>query len=54
MRWIVNAGSVLLGSNLAIEVAGGTLEFTYHELDLSDLAALIIDLKSFKANERFT
>jgi hypothetical protein len=54
MRGIVNPGSILLGFDLTLKVAGDALEFGDHDLDLSDLAALLIDLKSFQTNERLT
>jgi len=54
MRRIVNAGALLLRLDLAIEVAGDSLEFADHDLDLSDLAALLIDLEPLQANERLT
>jgi hypothetical protein len=50
----VNPGPILLGLDLALEVAGNALEFRDHDLDLSDLAALLINLKPFQANERLT
>src|SRR5271166_1637812 len=49
VRRIVNTGPVLLRFDLAIEVAGDALELADHDLDLSDLAALLIDLKSLQA-----
>jgi hypothetical protein len=50
----VNPGSILLGLDLTLEVAGNALELADHDLDLSDLAALLIDLKPFQADERLT
>ena len=54
MRRIVNAGAVLLGLNLAIEVGGHALELGHHRLDLRDLAPFFVDLELPQTNERLT
>ena len=53
MRRIVDAGAVLLGLDLAFEVAGDALELGDHAFDLRDLAALLVDLEFLQADERF-
>ena len=53
MPRIVNSGAVLLGLDLAIEIAGHALELGDHALDLRDLATPLVDLKLLEANERF-
>ena len=52
MRRIVDAGAVLLGLDLALEIDRHALELGDHALDLRDLAALLVDLKFLQANER--
>src|SRR5262249_2320382 len=54
MRGIVDAGTLLLAPDLAIEVAGHALELGDHALDLSDLAAPLVDLKLLQPDERVT
>ncbi len=54
MRGIVDARALLLGLDLALEVAGHAFELGDHAFDLSDLAALLVDLKLLQANERVT
>jgi hypothetical protein len=54
MRGIVDAGALLLGLDLAIEIAGHAVEFGDHRLDLSDLAPSLVDLKFLQANEGVT
>ena len=54
MRGIVDAGAVLLGLDLALEVARHALELGDHAFDLRDPAALFVDLKFLQADERFT
>jgi len=51
MTGIVDAGAVLLGLDLAIEIAADALEFGDHALDLRNLASLLVDLKFLQANE---
>jgi hypothetical protein len=53
MRGIVDAGAVLLGLDLALEVAGNAIELGDHAFDLRDPAALFVDLKFLQADERF-
>ena len=53
MRGIVDAGAVLLGLDLAVELAGDAVEFGDHGLDLGDLAPLLVDLKFLQADEGF-
>ena len=52
MAGIVDPGSVLLGLDLALEIAGDALELGDHAFDLRDLAPLLIDLKFLQANKR--
>ena len=52
MPGIVNPGTVLLGLDLALEIAADALELGDHALDLRDLPALLVDLKLLQANER--
>ena len=54
MRRIVDAGPLLLGLDLAFEIAGHALELGDHAFDLRDLAALLVDLKLLQPNERVT
>jgi hypothetical protein len=49
----MNAGAVLLGLDLAIEIARDAVELGNHAFDLRDSAALFVDLKFLQANERF-
>jgi hypothetical protein len=53
MGGIVDPGPVLLGFDLALEIAGDALEFGDHSSDLRDLAPLLLDLKLFQAHELF-
>jgi hypothetical protein len=53
MAGIVNAGAILLGLDLALEIGGDALELGNHAFDLRDLAAFLIDLKLPQPNERF-
>ena len=53
MGGIVDAGAVLLGLDLAVEVAGDALELGDHGLDLRDLAPLLVDLEFLQADEGF-
>src|ERR1700694_504783 len=52
MAGVVNPGAVLLGLDLALEIAADALEFGDHALDLCNLAPLLVDLKLLQANER--
>src|SRR5262249_22388356 len=49
MAGIVNPGSVLLGLDLALQIAGDALELGDHTLDLRHLAPLLVDLKLLQA-----
>jgi len=51
MARVVDPGPVLLGLDVAIEIAADALELTDHGLDLGDLATLLVDLKLLQANE---
>src|SRR5688572_23519139 len=53
MRRVVNAGTILFGLDLALEVARDAIELGNHAFDLRDPAALFVDLKLLQANERF-
>ncbi len=53
MGGIVDAGAVLLGLDLAIEIGRDAVEFGDHRLDLGDLAPLLVDLKLLQADEGF-
>jgi hypothetical protein len=50
VRRIVDAGTLLLGLDLMLEIDRHTLEVRDHALDLGDPAALLVDLKLFQAN----
>jgi hypothetical protein len=52
MAGVVNPGAILLGLDLALEIAADALELGDHALDLRDLAPLLVDLKLLQANER--
>src|SRR5690242_18161935 len=54
MRRIVDAGALLLGLDLAVEIGRHALELGDHALDLRDLAAPLVDLKLLQPNERVT
>ena len=53
MSGIVDTRTVLLDLDLALEIAGNTVELGDHRLDLSDLAPLLVDLKFFKTDKGF-
>ena len=53
-RFVVDASAVLLGLDLALEIAGHALELGDHDLDLRHLAAPLVDLKLFQPNKRVT
>ena len=53
MRGIVDARAVLLGLDLAVEIAGNAVEFGDHRLDLGDLAPFLVDLEFLQADQRF-
>ena len=53
MGGIVDTGAVLLELDLAFELGRDAVEFGDHGFDLSDLAALFIDLKFLQADECF-
>jgi hypothetical protein len=50
MRGIVDTRPILLDPDFALELAGHTIEFGNHCLDLRDLAALLVDLKLLEPN----
>jgi hypothetical protein len=54
MARIMNTGAILFGLDLALEVARDAIELGNHAFDLSDPAALFVDLKFFQADERFS
>src|SRR5262245_39210406 len=54
VRGIMDAGAILLGLDLAIEVDDHAFTFGDHGLDLRDPAPLLVDLKLPQANERLT
>ena len=54
MRRIVDAGTILLMLNLAVEIDGHAIELGDHGLDLCDLAAFLVDLKFFQADQSLT
>ena len=54
MRRIVDAGAVLLGGDLALEVGRHAVEVGDHAFDLRNAAPLLVDLKFPQANERLT
>ena len=54
MSWIMDAGALLLGRDLAVEVPGHALELRDHGLDLGDFAPLLVYLEFLQANERLT
>jgi hypothetical protein len=45
MAGIMDAGAVLLGLDLAVEIGGDAFELGDHRLDLGDLAPLLVNLK---------
>ena len=51
MVGIVNAGAVLLGFDLTLEIACDALELCDHHLDLCHPPAPLIDLKPLQADE---
>ena len=54
MVGVVNAGAVLLGFDLAVELGCDALELCDHHLDLCHPPAPLIDLKPLEADERLT
>ena len=54
MRRIVDAGAVLLGLDLAVEVGRHAVEVGDHAFDLRNPAPLLVDLEFPQANERLT
>jgi hypothetical protein len=51
MTRIMNAGTILLDLDVALEIAADALELADHFLDLADLATPFVDLKVLQANE---
>jgi hypothetical protein len=51
---IVDADTILLELNLAIEVGRHTVELRHHRFDLRDAAPLLVDLEPLEAEERVT
>ena len=49
-----NAGLLFFGGDLKIEFAGHPVEFGDHHVELRDLPALLVHLKSFQANDVLT
>src|SRR5581483_6178228 len=49
---VVDAGAVLLGLDLALEIAGHALEFGNHAFDLRYFPAPLVHLKLLQTNER--
>ena len=52
MARIVNIGTILLGLDLALEIARHAVELCDHAFDLHDLPALLVDLELLQTNER--
>src|SRR6476660_504506 len=51
MTRIMNAGTILLDLDVALEIAADALELADHSLDLTDPATPFVDLKLLQANE---
>src|SRR5262249_44581424 len=51
MTRIVNAGTILLDLDVALQIAADALELADHSLDLADPATPFVDLKLLQANE---
>src|ERR1700674_2452860 len=54
MSRVMDAGALLLGGDLAVEIAGHALELGNHGFDLRDLPPFLLDPKFLQANERLT
>src|ERR1700693_2762547 len=54
MGGIVDAGALLLGYDLAVEVARHALEIRNHRLDLGNLAPLLVELELLQADQSVT
>jgi hypothetical protein len=52
MRGIVDAGAILFGFDLAVELVTHALELGNHAFDLRNFPALLVDLKLLQADER--
>jgi hypothetical protein len=50
---IVDAGTVLLDLDLALELSRNAIELGDHRLDLGDLAPFLVDLKLFQTDKGF-
>jgi hypothetical protein len=53
MSGVVDTRTVLLDLDLALEIAGDTVELGDHRLDLGDLATLLVDLEFLKTDKGF-
>src|SRR5437667_9300858 len=54
MPRVMDAGPLLLGRDLAVEIAGHALELGSHGFDLRDFPPFLLDLKFLQANEALT
>jgi len=54
MRWITDAGALFLGLDLPIEVAGHSVEFADHVLQIGRFACFFVGGEALQSQRRFT